>query len=278
MANLQNALPLKTAADRARRRKALVARSKTRHITSAARRRAHGYQEPTAAKLAYTSAMRKLVKRMWDVVMIDYADVIKAHAVREDDLRKTHVIGDVRVQLYKLVADVAPGVVGKVAAQVDAHNIRESKRVLGIDPRLDPGTTGVLDAFRSENVRLIRSIADQQLEEVEGVLRENFGLRIEELSSLLQERFGVTESRGDLIARDQTLKLNGQLTQTRQVAAGINEYIWTTSRDERVRPEHEERDGQTFRWDVPPEDGQPGEPICCRCTAFPLISGLDEEG
>jgi SPP1 gp7 family putative phage head morphogenesis protein len=277
MANL-HALPPVNRADLLRQRKALVARARARRARSAEARRRGGYQPPNAARLAYTASLRKLVARMWTVVLEGYASRVREVAAREDDLRSatSTLAGEVRVKLFKIITEQAPAIVDRAAAQVSTHNLRESKRVLGIDPRIDPGSAMVLDDFRRENVRLITSIAEQQLSEVEGVISESFGLRVEEISTKLQERFGVTESRGDLIARDQTLKLNGQLTKVRQQAAGIAEYIWTTSKNENVRPEHDAREGQRFRWDTPPEDGHPGEPIQCCCTAYPVVPGLDE--
>lgn len=97
------------------------------------------------------------------------------------------------------------------------------------------------------------------------------GLRVEQLQARLQERAEVSASRAELIARDQTTKLLGSLNQARQKEAGITSYIWSTSMDERVREDHALREGQTFRWDDPPDDGHPGEPIQCRCSAIPVL-------
>ena len=69
----------------------------------------------------------------------------------------------------------------------------------------------------------------------------------------------------------------------RQQAAGVNEYTWSTSRDERVRPMHAKLEGQRFAYDDPPEtteDGEtnnPGEDWQCRCIALPVISLLELE-
>jgi SPP1 gp7 family putative phage head morphogenesis protein len=91
--------------------------------------------------------------------------------------------------------------------------------------------------------------------------------------------------RANLIARDQIGKLNGQVTQARMEAAGLDMYIWSTSGDERVRSSHAELDGKLCRWDdalVYSKDGgktwikrpggmthvHPGEDISCRCCAL----------
>jgi SPP1 gp7 family putative phage head morphogenesis protein len=100
---------------------------------------------------------------------------------------------------------------------------------------------------------------------------------------VLVEEFGFARSRAKLIARDQTSKFNGSLNRIRQQQAGITEYRWSTSHDERVRgnpdgkypnarPSHWAREDKVFAWDKPPSDGHPGEPINCRCVALAVLN------
>jgi len=103
----------------------------------------------------------------------------------------------------------------------------------------------------------------------------NFGLRVEELQAMLLERADVSVSRAELIARDQTLKLLGQINEERQTAAGVESYEWSTSNDERVRDEHQILEGTTQSWDSAPEPGHPGEDFQCRCVAVPIIPELE---
>lgn len=56
-----------------------------------------------------------------------------------------------------------------------------------------------------------------------------------------------------------------------------NYYIWRTVGDDRVRSSHEERGGEIFAWDEPPEGGHPGEDYNCRCTAEPYVPGKKNE-
>lgn len=170
--------------------------------------------------------------------------------------------------------DNALEVIGK---RVSTKNARELARVIGISIReADPGVAAFLDNFRAINVSRIKSLAGRELVEITQILErsEATGARVEVLRGAIQERFSVTRSRAALLARDQTLTLNSQITRVRQQNAGIVEYIWTTSGDERVRDEHDEREGKRFRWDTPPEDGHPGEPIQCRCTPYPVLPEL----
>lgn len=249
----------------------MVARSKTRHAKSWAARRATGPKVPNGPILSYTAALGKIIKQTWAIILGGFD-------IRQDDLRTRTVADQVKVTLYRFIGDHVPAVVDAAAKETSAHNAREMKRVVGIDPRIDPGTAQALEGFRRDNVRLITSVAREQLDRVEEVVSSNYGLRVEDLSKKLQAEFDVTKSRANLIARDQTLKLNGQLTRMRQQSAGIDSYIWTGSRDERERDTHLENEGKTFRWDnPPPETGHPGEDYQCRCVAYPVIPGLDEE-
>jgi SPP1 gp7 family putative phage head morphogenesis protein len=141
--------------------------------------------------------------------------------------------------------------------------------VLAQEPNLRPR----MEAFTATNVSLIKSIPETYFGQVESTVLTYMrqGARHEEMAEALQERFGVAESRAALIARDQTLKFFGELNQARQEALGVEGYEWKTSLDNRVRPEHEAREGRRYRWDTPPADGHPGQAVACRCTASPLL-------
>ena len=156
---------------------------------------------------------------------------------------------------------------------------RQLKAGLGVevDPP-EPFLRRRIEAFATENARLITSVPEQYLTQVgDRVLAGvRAGVRFEVLADELQERFGVAESRANLIARDQVGKFYGELNELRQKSLGIDGYIWRTSNDNRVRSEHEGREGKRFLWSEPPADGHPGEAINCRCNAEPNLSGILE--
>lgn len=128
------------------------------------------------------------------------------------------------------------------------------------------------------NVGLIKSIPTEYLEKVGKSVTDNFveGVRWEDLAKDIERVGDVTESRAKLIARDQTSKMNGAFNEVRQTSLGIDQYIWQTSGDERVREEHAANDGQVFAWNDPPATGHPGEDIQCRCVAIPYFD-LDQQ-
>lgn len=166
----------------------------------------------------------------------------------------------------------------RIAQQVGDFNARGMKQVLGISPR-DAGLGARADIFREQNLLNIRSLLTGQIQDLRGYLEaaDTVGMRVEDLADIIKERFSVAQSRADLIARDQVLTLNAQVTKERQTRAGVDQYVWTTAGDERVRDEHAVLDGQTFDWiSGSGEEGNPGDAIMCRCIAFPLIPELDD--
>ncbi len=151
-------------------------------------------------------------------------------------------------------------------------------KLLGIDPRTI-GISHIIDHFRDENIRLVEEASRDYADSVRKIFDDPSAhlLRVEELKKQLLERGDVSQSRAELIARDQTLKLNGQINKARQTRAGVTEYVWSTSGDERVRPEHAELDGRTFSWDDDVGgEAPPGTAFQCRCVAIPVIPELDD--
>ena len=98
------------------------------------------------------------------------------------------------------------------------------------------------------------------------------GSYIYSLKEQIKNLYKVTDNRAKLISRDQTSKLNSALTQKRAQNLGVEEYVWVTAKDDRVRPTHQANNGKIFRWDEPPKPtGNPGEDINCRCVAQPIL-------
>lgn len=127
---------------------------------------------------------------------------------------------------------------------------------------------------RNESIQLVENAARvyaDQVREVFGDPEVTLGVRWEVLRDRLLERGDVSKARAELIARDQTLKLNGAINRAQQTGVGIQSYTWSTSGDERVRETHAALNGQQFMWAAPPPPGHPGEDFQCRCVAVPVI-------
>lgn len=182
----------------------------------------------------------------------------------------------------------------KAADRMQTFNRKEFAKqfsaVLGIDlTTIEPWLPTEIKAFTRENVSLIKSIPDQYFDKVEQTIIRNVraGALQPDIEKEIQRIYDVSESRAALIARDQTAKFNGTLTQLRQQSVGVKKYRWSTSLDERVRgnpsglypkatPSHFDRENLIYSWDSPPDGGHPGQDFSCRCQALPIFDDEEE--
>lgn len=131
--------------------------------------------------------------------------------------------------------------------------------------------------FVAENVSLIRGVSDTTAASIRDTVYRlvSEGKGTEDITQALIGKkiekgpFKKAETRVRLIAFDQLGKLTAQLNEQKQISMGVEEYVWRTLLDGRVREAHLSREGRIYRWDEPPSDGHPGEPINCRCYAEP---------
>ena len=153
------------------------------------------------------------------------------------------------------------------------------RSVYGVDVFVaEPNLRGILQVWEAENIALIKSIPTKYAEQLRGRVVDAVqrGATLRDMVKEIRESYDLPRNRAELIAQDQIGKLNGQLTQTRQQALGVEEYRWRGVMDQRERDEHVEREGKTFRWDAPPSDGHPGQPIRCRCGAEGVFPDFDD--
>lgn len=162
---------------------------------------------------------------------------------------------------------------------------RAVKSTLGIDIREDYYMGDFyaehLEKWIRENVGLIKTIPEETLDRMQKIVYDGFthGKTTKQMVKEIQQAYGVSRRRAELIARDQTAKLNGRIQQAQQMDAGITEYIWYSCMDGRVRNRHRELHGKRFRWDDPPVVDErtgrrchPGQDYQCRCIARPVFN------
>ena len=232
---------------------------------------------PTGIALQLQRVMREMVRECMRRVLA-YLDLAQradaASFISGQRNRRVALIIEDTISARTIATHIATA-----ADRTGRHARLDPRSLPGISYRHHPNVAPKLAAFRERNVALIRDLADRTRERVTKTLDDAdvSGLRVEDLSKRLQEDFEFSSSRAELIARDQVLKLNAQITQSEQTAAGINRYQWSSSRDERVRPIHDELDGTIQSWDDPPitsvngDRNHPGEDYQCRCVAIPII-------
>lgn len=139
----------------------------------------------------------------------------------------------------------------------------------------------IINASVVENVSLIKSIASEYLDNVQGEVMRSIigGGGLETLIPALQKREGITLRRAKNIALDQTRKVYSSINRERMTAIGVKEFEWIHSGGgQHPREEHVAMSGNIYRYDDPPvidsktgEKGFPGTAINCRCIARPII-------
>lgn len=84
-------------------------------------------------------------------------------------------------------------------------------------------------------------------------------------------RGGTLRGRVSVLAQDAPHRLAAEVQAARAGAFGIEEFVWRTQGDSRVRQRHRDLDGSRWRYDDPPDEGLPGQPVNCRCWAASVL-------
>jgi SPP1 gp7 family putative phage head morphogenesis protein len=206
----------------------------------------------------------------------------RALTAGHSDAMTTKPSANVRIDVDRVVNHVLPQVGPmvevahvKMTAAVERNYRATMKGVLPVNlTKLPDNVQAAAQIARDASIKLVENACRDYATSVRDVFDSpewTIGKRWEDLRDALIDKGDISERHAELIARDQTLKLNGAINQSRQQAAGVDSYVWSTSGDERVRDEHAELDGETFSWASPPPPGHPGEDFQCRCIAIPVI-------
>ena len=266
---------------------------------------------PDAIAREYRNELRALVRKFGELVDRELVQTLPEIVETRERLVRVDANGGWSGRIEAAVRSIGLGIAEDVrrlerraidiGIAVADFNGQQWQRVvqaaIGVDIfRREPWLADQLASFAAENAQLIRSLPEQALTQIEGLAQRGVrtGQSARQISAEIQERFQTTRARADLIARDQTAKLNGQLTEIRQQQAGVETYIWRTGRDERVRDSHDALAGMLCRWDDPTvysdDNGQtwksrssiggftghPGEDFQCRCIAESNIAEVLE--
>ena len=178
--------------------------------------------------------------------------------------------------------------ISEMAALTVKLSIKEWKRAVketvGID-LLDDYYAGqfyklALEVWTRQNIDLIKTIPSESLGRMRDIVLDGYrnGKTTTNIVKEILREYSMTRRHAQLIARDQIAKLNGEIAKKQQQDAGVEEYEWSDSRDERVRTRHHDLNGKRFRWDDPPVVDErtgrrchPGGDYQCRCVALPVF-------
>ena len=156
------------------------------------------------------------------------------------------------------------------------------KAGFAIDFKMTPAMKEAIDATIAEQVSLIRSIPQQYLTQVEGMVMRSIiaGHDIGTLTNELTKQFLITRKRAAFIAMDQNNKASATFTRVRQLGMGITEGEWLHSGGgKHPRPEHVKWTGKRYdikqgMWsEVDQMFVWPRTRPNCRCVSKSVIRG-----
>lgn len=179
----------------------------------------------------------------------------------------------------RIVVDRVRELIGLEAKRHTETWLKNAKKAFGIDLKgiiSQEGLENYIEAAALRNAGLIKGLTDDLIKRVQQDTINALigGESVAKLKERIKHSLNVSDNRAKLIAYDQTSKLNADLNKQRHKEAGINEYIWRTAQDERVRPLHRSLEGRKYKYGEPTgaEDGlEPGQPIRCRCNAQAVV-------
>lgn len=193
---------------------------------------------------------------------------------------------DLSVRWLRRFDDAAPRIAQTYldqAFRASNTSMREALKEAGfaVEFTITPAVRDAFEASLAENISLIRSIPEQYLSDVEGIVNRAYGTGrdLATIVAELRDRYKVTSDRAILIARDQSNKANAVVVQTRQMELGLTKAIWMHSHAGKTpRPSHLAANGKEFeiakgmyldgKWVLP------GQEINCRCTSRAVIPDL----
>jgi len=248
---------------------------------------------PNAIEIEYRRVLYNLTRQLRKLIRENLLPRIPGMIVEVNSLTPEPSRGDDwRDELQGIILTISEAILPtveqtitameRIGLQISNYNHGQFNKinnsVFGVDIFINqPWLADQLELFASQNSQLIKSLPSQELLQVAGIVERRLqeGRTTVVVEQDLIKRFGITRRRAKLIARDQTTKLNASLTKLRQQELGVEEYVWQTAEDERVRSTHRANNGKKFKWDNPPAiTGHPGTDINCRCVALPVLEGV----
>lgn len=254
------------------------------------------------SEVAYRERLYKLIDEMHTSISYWMTAKYKANApvIAMDELPlsafdESTPASVLRIVINKLVRrwqkrfdNAASQLADYFAEDVEDRTEARMKRILkdggiSVPFRMSDAMKDISKATVNANVSLIKSIPQQYLRNVEGIVMRSVqtGRDLGQLSKDLQKQFGVTKRRAALIARDQNNKATSAFQRARQQELGITTAVWMHSHAGKVpRPSHVKMDGKSYdinkgMWDK--DEGEwifPGQLINCRCTSRSVVPGF----
>ncbi len=161
------------------------------------------------------------------------------------------------------------------------QDFKKAAQSLTIVPTLTAAQREIISKEWGQNLDLyIKGWAGENILKLREQVEQNAfsGRRAEGLAKIIETNYGTSKSKAKFLARQETALLMSKFQETRYADIGITKYRWSTSHDERVRPDHAALNGKIFDFSQPPVTNKktgahnnPGEDFNCRCIAVPIV-------
>lgn len=208
---------------------------------------------------------------------LDRARTLHAAIISTLDVIAANVVTAAKTGLETAAA--IPAIIKNLETQFDETVL--SIDVVEVSAELTPAIQEALRVKFTENLNLnIKNFLASEIPKLREEVQKNAfaGYRADSLVDMIEARFGVTRRKGAFLADQETSLLTSKFREERYRSAGVRDYIWATSHDERVREDHRHLDGKRFSFDSPPITNRstgarnnPGEDFRCRCVPIPVI-------
>ena len=197
---------------------------------------------------------------------LDYVDDIKS-------VINTITLDYSGITFNQIVESVVKQFAENSQKDITAALTKEINRLVGIDisPLIQSHAEDIKQALDYCKDYIV-SIPQKYLADVQSKVLLNIqkGMRSSSIVKELANQYGITLNRAKVIARDQTSKFNLALTTAQAKDIGSDEFKFSTSQDERVRPTHRDADGKLCR--VGDSVYNLRYDVMCRCVLITVVN------
>ncbi|WP_245929629.1 phage minor head protein [Brenneria roseae] len=198
------------------------------------------------AERFYRAQLREIIRQMAQAVDEALVPVLRRNYTADSyltDILKEAIrqaAENFQGQVFQRQAErLSQRVVSRAESDSTEAFVEQINRAIGIDMTalmVNENLVDYVDASIESNVALIKSLSSDYFEDIQMQVYDGI-LRGDSLTTIvrnLQHVTGTTYNRAHLIARDQTAKIQSDITSARQQNAGIDRFRWSTSQDVRV--------------------------------------------
>ena len=217
---------------------------------------------------AYAIELNKVAKHLISLVKKDIFPILKEQQsivkIQQDGAsdKLFNAFNILSQEIKENVSEgMSPYIAAKAVGKIAVLNENRFNQALPVTPLHDIKLSRLLadeqlDEFLKmsihQNTQLISSIPEKFLNDVQSVVYSGYqaGEKYETIEKRILGRMGsvgsILKNRIKTIARNETGKINAQLTSIRSQKLGITKAIFQTSKDERVRESHKELNGKEY--------------------------------